>query len=154
MHEAVMREAARADVVIMAAAVADYAPIASSAGKVAKADAPLTITLQPTKDILADLGRLPSRAAGVPLLVGFAAETDNVVEKARAKRARKNVDLIVANDVSRTDAGFDVPTNAVTLITADDERDVPLQGKDGVAAAILDRVESLLGVRTSAPVRA
>jgi phosphopantothenoylcysteine decarboxylase/phosphopantothenate--cysteine ligase len=154
MHEAVMREAARADVVIMAAAVADYTPSEPFAAKLAKADTPITVTLTPTRDILADLGRLPSRAAGTPLLVGFAAETGDVVARAREKRIRKSVDMIVANDVSRSDAGFDVETNAVTLVTADDERDVPLQGKDAVAAAILDRVESLLRAGVAAPARA
>ena len=76
-----------------------------------------------------------------PVLVGFAAETDDVVRKAREKRARKQVDLIVANDVSQPDRGFDAETNAVTIIGEDGEQEVPLQSKDRVAAAILDRVE-------------
>jgi phosphopantothenoylcysteine decarboxylase/phosphopantothenate--cysteine ligase len=150
MHEAVMRDATRADVVIMAAAVADYTPGAPASQKIAKADGPITLTLQRTPDILAELGRLPSRAAtGVPMLVGFAAETADADARAREKRVRKGIDLIVANDVSRSDAGFEADTNAVTLIDADGERVVPLQTKAGVAAAILDRVEHLLRARAS-----
>jgi phosphopantothenoylcysteine decarboxylase / phosphopantothenate---cysteine ligase len=152
MHEAVMRDASNADVVIMSAAVADYTPASVAPGKIAKTDAPLTLTLRRTKDILADLG---SMRAGLgssgPVLVGFAAETDDVVRKAREKRARKKVDLIVANDVSRPDRGFDAATNAVTIIGDDGDQHVPLQSKDRVAVAILDRIEQLLRVRAGTP---
>jgi phosphopantothenoylcysteine decarboxylase/phosphopantothenate--cysteine ligase len=152
MHEAVMRAAAGVDVVIMAAAVADYTPAQRAAEKLAKTDAPLTLTLERTKDILGDLGAMrDALGATSPLLVGFAAETGDVVTRARAKRARKNVDLIVANDVSRSDRGFDAPANEVTLVTADREEVVPLQAKDGVAARILDRIETLLSARSAAP---
>lgn len=145
MHEAVMREAATADVVVMAAAVADYTPASPAPGKIAKQDAPLTLTLQRTRDILADLGAMrAATTAATPVLVGFAAETDDVVRKARDKRTRKRVDLIVANDVSQPDRGFDVETNAVTIVGASADEVVSLQRKDGVAAAILDRVERLL----------
>src|SRR5688572_26606505 len=154
MHAAVMGAAARADVVVMAAAVADYTPADPSDRKVAKADGPLTLTLERTRDILAELGRMPSRAAGAPILVGFAAETGDAVPNAREKRARKNVDLIVANDVSRADAGFDVDTNAVTLVGADGEQPIPVQSKDRVAALILDRVEQLVRARAHTPARA
>ena len=75
------------------------------------------------------------------MLVGFAAETDDVLRKARDKRARKQVDLIVANDVSQSDRGFDVETNAVTIVGPDGEETIPLQHKDRIAAAILDRME-------------
>jgi phosphopantothenoylcysteine decarboxylase/phosphopantothenate--cysteine ligase len=78
------------------------------------------------------------------VLVGFAAETDDVLQKARDKRARKRVDLIVANDVSQSDRGFDVETNAVTIVGPDGDETVPLQHKERVAARILDRVEALL----------
>ena len=144
MHEAVMARSADQDVVIMAAAVADYTPAVKAPQKVKKADDALTITLQRTKDILADVGRLPSRAQGRPVLVGFAAETENVVEQARAKLQKKHVDLVVANDVSRPDAGFDVDTNAVTLVSAESADELPLQSKSAVAARVLDRVEQLL----------
>jgi phosphopantothenoylcysteine decarboxylase/phosphopantothenate--cysteine ligase len=150
MHAAVMRDATRADVVIMAAAVADYTPASPASQKVAKSDAPLTLTLQRTPDILAELGRLPSRSStGVPMLVGFAAETADTDARAREKRARKGIDLIVANNVARSDAGFEVETNAVTLIDSATETAVPLQSKTGIAAAILDRVEHLLQARAS-----
>ena len=154
MHEAVMRAAAGAHVVIMAAAVADYTPAQRVDGKIAKADAPLTLILERTKDILSDLGGMRGAlGASAPVLVGFAAETHNVVERARAKRARKNIDVIVANDVSGTDRGFDALTNEVTIITAEDEQVVPLQSKELVATRILDRVESVLTARASASAR-
>jgi phosphopantothenoylcysteine decarboxylase/phosphopantothenate--cysteine ligase len=143
MHEAVMRAAASADAVIMAAAVADYAP-AKVEGKIAKSEGPLTLTLTRTRDILADLGSMRTgMGSRRPLLVGFAAETDGLVEKARAKRVAKQVDLIVANDVSKSDRGFDAPSNEVILVGPDGEETVPLQAKDRIAAAILDRVDSL-----------
>lgn len=150
MHESVMAAASSADVVIMAAAVADFTPASAAAGKIAKTDAPMTLTLERTKDILADLGA--RRAASPdrrPVLVGFAAETDDLLRKAREKRARKGVDLIVANDVSQPDRGFDVETNAVTLVGEDGDEVVTLQSKDRVAAIILDRVERLVRQRTS-----
>jgi phosphopantothenoylcysteine decarboxylase/phosphopantothenate--cysteine ligase len=151
MHEAVMRAAADADAVIMAAAVADYTPAQAAAGKIAKADAPLTLTLQRTRDILADLGSMRNGlGTSTPVLVGFAAETDNVVSRAREKRARKRADLIVANDVSRPDRGFDAETNAVTIVGEHGDEDVPLQSKDRVASVILDRVEDLLRARAGA----
>ena len=145
MHEAVMRVAGRMDLVVMSAAVADYAPARPAAGKIAKDDAPLTLTLERTRDILADLGAMRgSKGTPLPVLVGFAAETDDVLRKARDKRTRKRVDAIVANDVSQSDRGFEVDTNAVTVVTADGEDAVPLQSKDRVAAVILDNAERLL----------
>ncbi|HVG69283.1 MAG TPA: bifunctional phosphopantothenoylcysteine decarboxylase/phosphopantothenate--cysteine ligase CoaBC, partial [Vicinamibacterales bacterium] len=154
MHEAVMRAAAGADVVIMAAAVADYTPAQRAGGKIAKTDRPLTLTLERTKDILADLGAMRDALGGAaPVLVGFAAETADVAERARAKRARKNLDMIVANDVSADDRGFDAPANEVTIITPHDEEAVPLQSKARVAARILDRVESILSAKPVAPAR-
>jgi len=145
MHDAVMRVAAGMDLVVMSAAVADYTPASRAAGKMAKQEAPLTLTLERTRDILADLGAMrAARNAALPVLVGFAAETDDVVGKARDKRARKRVDAIVANDVSQSDRGFEVDTNAVTIVTADGEDVVPLQSKDRVAAVVLDGAERLL----------
>jgi len=154
MHETVMRLAADAEVVVMAAAVADYTPVSAAPQKIAKAEGPLTLTLKRTPDILADLGQLRSRIGAPAVLVGFAADTTDVLARAQQKLARKGVDLIVANDVSRADAGFDVETNAVTLVGADDVQDVPLQSKTAVAAAILDRIERLITVSRPASVRA
>jgi phosphopantothenoylcysteine decarboxylase/phosphopantothenate--cysteine ligase len=144
MHAAVMARAADQDAVIMAAAVADYTPAAPASQKVKKSDGDLTITLSRTRDILGDLGRLPSRTRGVPVLVGFAAETHDVVTYAQGKLEKKAADVIVANDVTQAGAGFDVETNAVSIVSAGSVEEVPLQSKSAVAARILDRVEQLL----------
>ncbi len=144
MHAAVMARAADQDAVIMAAAVADYTPADPASRKVKKSDGALTLTLNRTKDILGDVGRLPSRAQGLPVLIGFAAETHDVVAYAQGKLEKKAADLIVANDVSRADAGFDVDTNAVSIVSKSGVEEVPLQSKSGVAARVLDRVEQLL----------
>jgi len=144
MSRAMAQRAKGADAVIMAAAVADYTPEAGAADrKIAKGDGPMTLSLVRTPDILAELGR--ARAAGSrPVLVGFAAETGDPRPRARQKLAAKQVDLIVANDVSRADAGFDTHTNAAVLISADGEAEEPLQTKAELAGKILDRVEHML----------
>jgi phosphopantothenoylcysteine decarboxylase/phosphopantothenate--cysteine ligase len=143
MHAAVVAAEGSADVVIMAAAVADYTPADGPAvSKIAKGG-PVTLTLTRTMDILADLGaRRGDRVR--PVLVGFAAQTGDPVPAAREKLERKRVDLIVANDVSAEGSGFDVDTNQVTLVDAHGESSLPLQSKAIVAAAILDRVETVL----------
>ena len=147
MHQAVMARAAEADVVVMAAAVADYASAERAGQKIPKDGDTLTLVLKRTPDILGELGqRRVAKGAG-PLLVGFAAETEDVVAHATAKRERKHADLIVANDVSRTDAGFDVDTNAVTIVGPAGAETLPLQSKARVAAEILNRVERLLSER-------
>ena len=143
MHQAVMARAATQDAVIMAAAVADYT-LEAAPQKIAKADGPLVLTLSRTRDILADLGTMPERGNGRPVLVGFAAETHDVIAHARAKLTRKKVDLIVANDVSRGDAGFEVDTNAVTIVSASAAQEVPLASKATVAGRILDAIEPLV----------
>lgn len=153
MHRAVLDRADSADAIVMAAAVADYAPAQRAEQKVHKTAGELTLVLHRTPDILKDLGARRLAAGGSAVLVGFAAETVDVVARATEKLRTKHVDLIVANDVSQSDAGFDVDTNAVTLVTADGVRDVPLQSKARVAAAVLDRVEQLLAARQSAPVK-
>jgi phosphopantothenoylcysteine decarboxylase/phosphopantothenate--cysteine ligase len=144
MHQAVIDRIAEVDVVIMAAAVADYMPAERAAQKVSKTGDTLTLVLTKTPDILGDLGKRRLASGEGPLLVGFAAETEDVVPRAIVKRREKHADLIVANDVSRADAGFDVGTNAVTLVSADRTETLPLQSKAHVAAAILDRVEDLM----------
>ncbi len=150
MHEAVLGRADQMSLVIMAAAVADYAPDHRAPQKMTKEADTLTITLKKNPDILADLGQRRLAAGTGPVLVGFAAETEDVVARAAAKRERKHVDVIVANDVSRADAGFEVDTNAVTIVDAGGAESVPLQSKSGVAAAILNHVERLL-TTTPAP---
>src|SRR5258708_7011026 len=118
MHHAVMARAGDMQVVVMAAAVADYAPVERSGQKVPKDGETLTLVLKKTQDILGDLGQRRMASGTGPLLVGFAAETEHVVTRAAAKRERKHADLIVANDVSRSDAGFDVDVNEVTIVGA------------------------------------
>jgi phosphopantothenoylcysteine decarboxylase/phosphopantothenate--cysteine ligase len=145
MHAAVMQAVPGQDVVIMAAAVADYTPERPAGEKIAKADAPLTLTLVRTRDILLDLGRSRGAAAR-PVLVGFAAETSDAVARARKKLEAKHVDLIVANDVTQPGAGFEHETNAVTLVSRDGNAAVPLQAKTAVAGRILDAVVALLQV--------
>ncbi|HET8556114.1 MAG TPA: bifunctional phosphopantothenoylcysteine decarboxylase/phosphopantothenate--cysteine ligase CoaBC [Gaiellaceae bacterium] len=140
-REALAR-AAEADVVVMAAAVADYRPAETLAAKRPKDAATWTLELEPTADVLAALGE---RRRDDQLLVGFAAETGaNGLERARDKLDRKGADLFVLNDVARTDIGFDTHENEVTLLTAGGERTVPKAPKDEIAAAILDEVEALL----------
>jgi phosphopantothenoylcysteine decarboxylase/phosphopantothenate--cysteine ligase len=147
MHAAVMARADRAHVVVMAAAVADYTPERRAPQKVVKRDDTLTLVLTRTPDILGDLGHRRLTSGNGPLLVGFAAETEDLVARATAKRQRKHADLIVANDVSGPDAGFDVDANAVTIVGPDGAESVPLQSKARIAAIILDRVERLVASR-------
>jgi phosphopantothenoylcysteine decarboxylase/phosphopantothenate--cysteine ligase len=155
MHRAVMDALPRADALVMAAAVANYSPEAVATEKIAHEDGPLTVRLLPTVDILAEAAAWRRREGrDRPLLVGFAAETYDVLERARAKRRRKNVDVIVANDVSRQDAGFEVETNAVTLITEDGEESLPLQSKNAIASTLAERIEGWLkGVPAPAETR-
>jgi phosphopantothenoylcysteine decarboxylase/phosphopantothenate--cysteine ligase len=141
-REALSR-APEADVVVMAAAVADYRPAEALSGKRPKDTATWTLELEPTTDVLSALGE--RRPAG-QLLVGFAAETGaEGVERAREKLSRKGADLFVFNDVSRPDIGLDATDNEVTLLTRSGERTVAKAPKDEIAAAILDEVESLIG---------
>ena len=147
MHEAVLARADAMDVVVMAAAVADYTPADPAVEKLSKDRESLTLVLQRTPDILGDLGSRRLAKGGGPVLVGFAAETEDVLRRATAKRDRKHVDLIVANDVSRADSGFDVDVNEVTIIGPDGADQHPLQSKANVAAAVLDRIEKLLTQR-------
>ena len=144
MHHAVMTRAGDMQVVVMAAAVADYAPAERAGQKVPKEGETLTLVLKRTPDILGDLGQRRLASGAGPVLVGFAAETQNVVAHATAKRERKHADLIVANDVSRSDIGFDVDLNEVTIVGADGVEALPLQSKSQVAVQILNRVEALL----------
>ena len=142
MHAAVMSESTAANMVIMAAAVADYMPRARTDGKIEKSDASLSLDLVPTPDILADLGRLRTAGRG-PLLIGFAAQSGDPVDAARRKLHAKNADMVVANDISRADTGFDVDTNAVMLVTAEGAEPVALAPKTEIASVILDRAEKL-----------
>jgi phosphopantothenoylcysteine decarboxylase/phosphopantothenate--cysteine ligase len=138
MEAAVLARSAGADVIVMAAAVADFRPKAPAGGKLKKDDGPPAIELEPTSDILAGLGR--AKRPG-QTLVGFAAETDDLEANARSKLERKRLDLIVANDVAAPGAGFDHDTNAAIILAADGVRqDVALSNKRVVARAVLDAV--------------
>jgi phosphopantothenoylcysteine decarboxylase / phosphopantothenate---cysteine ligase len=145
MHDAVTKAAVSADVVIMAAAVADFRPVLSVEGKIKKNQGVPTITLEATPDILAKLGSIKPEHQ---VLVGFAAETENLVENARGKLERKNLDLIVANDVSAPGVGFAHDTNAVTILSASGEmKSVPLANKRTIATAVLDSVVKVQSAR-------
>ena len=135
MAAAVRQEAVFADMVIMAAAVADYRPVQTAAQKIKKTSERLVLELEKTEDILAGLGQ---RKQPGQCLVGFAAETDGVIDYARDKLRRKNLDWIIANDVSRTDGGFEVDTNAVVMIAADGRLvELPTESKVSLAGKIL-----------------
>ena len=140
MQGAVVPRAPGADVVIMAAAVADQRVKRPAAGKTKKAQAPSSLELEPTHDFLVDLGRTKPPTQ---ILVGFAAETDDVESNAREKLEAKRLDLIVANDVGAPGAGFDHDTNEVLILGSDGARQaVPLGSKRDIAAAVLDAVSA------------
>jgi len=138
MEHAVGASAEDADVVVMAAAVADFRPKQPASLKLSKEEGIPEMVLEPTPDILAGLA---SRRRPGQVLVGFAAETHDTLERGRRKLARKGVDLLVVNDVSAPGTGFDYDTNAVVILESDGSvTEVPLTSKDAVATAILDRV--------------
>ncbi len=143
MLTAVMGAVEDADVLIMAAAVADFKPAEQADEKIKKADGVPTLTLEPTLDVLGAVAALPQSRPR--LMVGFAAESQNLLENAQSKLSAKQLDLIVANDISAPQAGFDVDTNRVTLLRADGEkRDLPLMSKAEVAERVLGVVVDLL----------
>lgn len=142
MAQAVAREGPSASVFIGAAAIADYRPAQRAAQKIKKSRQTLTLTMERTPDVLAQVAA--SRSNGM-LVVGFAAETENVVDNAREKLRTKNLDAIVANDVTRDDSGFDATTNAITIITRDrsDPVELPVMSKREAADRILDVIVAL-----------
>jgi phosphopantothenoylcysteine decarboxylase/phosphopantothenate--cysteine ligase len=141
MRRAVLDHLEQSDVVIMAAAVSDFRPRHASDRKVKKSEAPLTLDLERTVDILQEIGRMP----GKRLLVGFAAETDNVVKNAENKLREKNLGLIVVNDVLKTGSGFGTDTNSVVIIDHRGTRvELPTMPKSEIAARVLDSVVDLL----------
>jgi phosphopantothenoylcysteine decarboxylase / phosphopantothenate---cysteine ligase len=148
MQRAVQANFAGCTIAIFAAAVADYRPAEKSGQKIKRGAASLTLRLEPNPDILATV----AREKGERLVVGFAAETEQVAENARKKLAQKNADMIVANDVSKEGAGFDADTNIVTLFSRDG-RDLPLPklSKSEVAERILDEAVRLRGALKSKP---
>lgn len=144
MFDAVTVAAHDADVVIMTAAVADFRPVTTVESKIKKDQGIPSITLEATPDILASLGKNKPQGQ---VLVGFAAETENLVENARGKLERKNLDLIVANDVSAPGVGFGHDTNAVSILSATGEVvQVPLADKHAIAHSVLDSVVKVRSV--------
>jgi phosphopantothenoylcysteine decarboxylase/phosphopantothenate--cysteine ligase len=140
MAEAVRREAVDSDLVIMAAAVADFRPKHIAAHKIKKTSGGLTIELEPTEDILQSLGK--SKPKG-QILVGFAAESEDLITNAQDKMRRKNLDWIAANDISNSESGFAVDKNAVTLLSRDGEKiNIPTDSKKNVARKILENIIS------------
>ena len=142
LQDAVEAEFDSADVLLMAAAVADFRPAGRADDKITKTGRDgLTVELEPTDDVLAGVS---ARRAGHQTLVGFAAEHgQGGAERAREKLERKGLDAVVLNDIARADIGFDTEDNEVTLITANGEEPVPMGSKRAVAAVILDGVERL-----------
>jgi phosphopantothenoylcysteine decarboxylase/phosphopantothenate--cysteine ligase len=167
MRDAVMSRLIEATVVIATAAVSDYKPKAAASQKI-KRSGPISLELEPTADILAEIVRtrdqqgadrqdLHKKDAHRKIVVGFAAETENVLENARKKLAAKALDAIVVNDVSRPEIGFESERNAVTIITHDDIIEVPETSKWEVALRVLDQVVRLRKLQSHpqhAPVRA
>ena len=140
MFEAVTGKAAEQDIIIKAAAVADYTPAVTAESKIKKSDDDMKIDLMRTKDILKALGE--SKRQG-QLICGFSMETDNVLENSRKKLASKNCDMICANSLRTQGAGFGVDTNVITMITSTDTQELPMMSKDEAAHRILDRLIAL-----------
>ena len=142
MEHAVLSRAAEMDVVVMAAAIADFRPKEPPNRKLKKHEGIPEIVLEPTHDFLVDLGR--DKPEG-QVLVGFAAETERLVDNATDKLRSKHLDLIVGNDISQPDAGFEVDTNRAVIVDADGGvQSLPLLAKIDLADVILDRVATLL----------
>ena len=137
MYEAVMEERDDSDIIIMTAAVADYRPAQISDEKIKKKDDDMAIPLTRTKDILATVGASKRENQ---FLCGFSMETQNMLENSRAKISKKNLDMIVANNLKVAGAGFGTDTNVVTIITPDTEKELPIMTKKEVAGQILDEI--------------
>ena len=140
MSRAVAQEVAQHSVFIGAAAIADYRPVQRAEQKIKKSEEQITLTLERTADVLSQISA--SRSDGM-LVIGFAAETENLVANARDKLQRKKLDAIVANDVTREGSGFDSATNAITIITRDETLELPLLSKREAADRILDVIVQL-----------
>jgi phosphopantothenoylcysteine decarboxylase/phosphopantothenate--cysteine ligase len=143
MRDAVRSRADQCDAVVMAAAVADFRPKAAAAEKLKKGEGVPEILLEPTIDILAELG---ARQAPGRIVIGFAAETERLREHAAAKLAAKKVDLMIANDVGADDSGFEVDTNRVLVLdAAGGVEELPLMTKDALAGWLVERISRMLG---------
>ena len=137
MYDAVMANSESADIIIKAAAVADYRPATVADNKIKKSDDDLSIPLERTKDILKTLGETKKDGQ---FLCGFSMETENMIENSKAKLIKKGLDMIAANNVKVEGAGFGTDTNILTLITKDDQKELPIMSKDEAADALLDAI--------------
>ena len=137
MYNAVIKSAKDADIIIKAAAVADYRPSDVSEEKIKKKDGDMSIPLERTKDIIGTLGS--NKRDGL-FLCGFSMETEHMLDNSKAKLTKKNLDMIVANNVKVAGAGFGTDTNVVTVITKDADEELPMMSKEEVADALLDRI--------------
>ncbi len=145
MRTAVVSNAKEAHTVIMAAAVADFRPAAVEIQKIKKDKDFQNLELEATTDILKELGAYKQKEKSDLILIGFAAESEELIENASKKLAEKNLDFIVANDISRTDAGFAVDTNEVILMFKDgSQKKISLRGKDLIADEIIDNLIKLV----------
>ena len=140
MAQAVKAAADEQDIIIKAAAVADYRPRVNADEKLKKKDEELTVELERTEDILAYLGT--HRKEG-QFLCGFSMETEHMLENSRAKLEKKNIDMIVANNLKQDGAGFGTDTNVVTLLTKEDTVELPMMSKEEVADRLLDHIIKL-----------
>jgi phosphopantothenoylcysteine decarboxylase / phosphopantothenate---cysteine ligase len=149
MAEAVLEASQHADALVMAAAVADFRPAQEASQKIKKEGGVPTLTLAANPDILLEVAQQRRQSGRPTVVVGFAAETENLIQNAQAKLERKGLSMIVANDVSAPDAGFGADTNRVTILRADGTSEtLPLLSKDEVAARIIRRVAEALAQRT------
>lgn len=140
MYEAVMEAANDSDIIIKAAAVADYTPLEVMDNKIKKSDGDMSIPLKRTDDIIGTLGKIKFESGRKFFLCGFSMETEHMLENSKAKLEKKNLDMIVANNVKVAGAGFGTDTNVVTVITKDKAEELPIMSKEQVAHELLNRI--------------
>ena len=140
MFSAVKEHLDESDIIVKAAAVADYTPVTVADNKIKKSDGDMSIPLKRTTDILAYIGE--HKRAG-QIVCGFSMETENVIENSRKKLTKKNCDMICANSVKKAGAGFGTDTNIITMITSDNDEELELMSKFDAANIILDKIKTL-----------
>ncbi|MRS03182.1 bifunctional 4'-phosphopantothenoylcysteine decarboxylase/phosphopantothenoylcysteine synthetase, partial [bacterium] len=143
MLESVVQECATADVLVMSAAIADFRPLKSEKEKIKKSTGFSSIALEPTKDVLVEISKKKEKTGFPRIVIGFAAESKELNSNAKQKLAEKKLDMIVANDITKSDSGFEVDTNQVVMITKDGSTEtIPLLKKNEIAEIIMDRIIS------------
>ena len=141
MYQEMVKNADQADIIIMAAAVADYTPVTTAENKIKKTEGDFSIPLKRTKDILLSIGQQKKDGQ---FICGFSMETENMLENSRKKLIKKNADMICANNLRQAGAGYQVDTNILTLIQKDFEKELPLLSKDEAANEILTVIKNSL----------